>query len=89
LISDRIEYCAWDFGGDLISNEQQGNEYFSSGTEFGLNAFLKKVRTSGVIYVVNVCQDIEYILHSKAVLHSIIYGNGMLKNIQLRIVFNE
>ena len=42
-----------------------------------------------MIYMVNVSQDIEYLLQSKTVLHQIILGNGQLRDIQLSIVYNK
>jgi hypothetical protein len=54
MFSDKIEYCCWDVSGKTIYNGEQNSEYFGTGSEFGLNVFLKNIPVYGVIYVINV-----------------------------------
>ena len=65
MFSDRIDYCCWDVSGKLIYNGEQNSEYFGTGSEFGLNTYLRNIPFYGIIYVINVSQDVEFLLQSK------------------------
>lgn len=66
IFSDRIDYACWDIGGTCIFAGEQDNEYFGQGSSYEINSFLKLIPVHGLIWVVNVSQDIEYLLQSKA-----------------------
>jgi hypothetical protein len=89
MFSDRIDYCCWDVSGKEIYNGEQNSEYFSSNSEFGINVFLKNIPFYGVIFVINVSQDVEFLLQSKAVLHQTVFGNGQLKGKEFSVVYNK
>ena len=59
------------------------------GSQYGLKDFLRQIEFQGVVYVVDVCQDIENLLTSKKVLHKTIFGNGQLREAHLIILYNE
>ena len=62
IIQDRIDYAAWDIGGCNIFGGEQNCEYFAKGSDYGINLFLKNIPCYGIIYVVNVSQDIEFLV---------------------------
>ena len=74
LIDERVAYRVWDIGGSLIYGGEMGSEFFSTGTDFGLVPYLRAVEVSGIIWVVNISLDIEYLHTSKQCLHEIIFG---------------
>jgi hypothetical protein len=84
-----MEFAAWDIGGCNIYGGPQCGEYFAKGSQFNLKLYLKNIPVNGVIWVVNVSQDVEYLNLSKKILHDIILSNGQLKDIYLSIVFNK
>jgi hypothetical protein len=73
---NKIEFAAWDVGGCNIYGGPQCGEYFAKGSQFNLKLYLKNIPVNGVIWVVNVSQDVEYLNLSKKILHDIILSNG-------------
>ena len=65
LYEERISYRIWDIGGSSIYGGEVGSEFFSSGTDFGLVPYLRTIEVHGIIWVVNVSMDIEYLHRSK------------------------
>ena len=89
IIQDRIDYACWDIGGCNIYGGEQNCEYFARGSDYGVNLFLKNIPCNGIIFVVNVSQDVEYLVQAKMVLHDLIMGNGQIRDVQLIIIFNK
>ena len=53
------EINVWDIGSCNIYGGEQYGEYYPSGSHFGIQLFLKNISVDGVIWVVNIQQDIE------------------------------
>ena len=87
--SDKCDFAAWDLGGTLIYEGEQNSEYFGKGSQYGIKDFLRQIEFQGVIYVIDVSQDIERLLITKNVLHKTIFGYGQLKDAHLLIIYNE
>ena len=89
MLIEKKEYACWDIGGKLIYGGEQETEYFGSGSQFGIEMFVKNIPVTGVIWVVNINQDIQHLMTSKMVLHEIVEGYHQLQDIQLLMVYNK
>mmetsp|Transcript_14096 Transcript_14096/g.23940 ORF Transcript_14096/g.23940 Transcript_14096/m.23940 type:complete len:200 (+) Transcript_14096:219-818(+) len=87
---NKLDYGIWDVGGtNLFGGEQVGDKIYGSGNDFGVNLFLNNIQAQGVIWVVNINEDIENLLQSKMLLHETIFGCGQLSEVILILVFNR
>ena len=71
----------WDIGGKLVYGGEQNGEYFATGSDFGVNLFLKNIMLAGAIWMVNINQDIEQLYRSKQTLHTLFDGYPQLQDI--------
>ena len=67
VVTDAKDFDCWDIGGCNLFGGEQGGEFYPTGNDQGLKMFINSVPFRGVIWVVNVSQDFEYILTSKIV----------------------
>jgi hypothetical protein len=54
IATEKKDFGVWDIGGKLIYGGEQNGEYFSTGTDFGINLFLKNIAFAGAIWMVNI-----------------------------------
>ena len=78
MFEERITYSIWDIGGCSIYGGEVGPEFFSTGTDFGLVPYLRAIEVHGIIWVVNISTDTDYLYRSKTALHEIIFGYSCL-----------
>lgn len=89
MIIGKREFSCWDIGGSLIYGGEMDNDFFSTGNYFELSVFLNNIPLTGIIWVVNINQDINMMLRSKEMLHQIIEGYPQIHDILLVVVYNS
>ena len=72
IVEGKKEFSCWDIGGTLIYGGEQPSQFFACGSEFGVEIFLKNIPVIGVIWVVNISEDIDQLLLSKKLMFQVI-----------------
>ena len=84
------DFAVWDVGGCHVSSADQPCEFFGTGLNTGIKHFLHSVKFQGIIWMVNVSTDIEYILSSKTALHQLLHNyQAYIRDTRLLIVYNR
>ena len=88
--SQQEDLALYDVSGSLFYQGELPGMIFGDGSDYGYSQFLNIVDFSGLVWVVDVNQDIEELLRSKQVLHDLVFSNQIFSGkAQLSIVFNR